>query len=140
MRKTRACAMKRPVPARAPHARARSVQYTDENKAEHHRIHTRVMRSRRKALRVWLAWRDGTSATHVTDHGRRAELRRAETEEVELLAGVGFVSVGERSRDRASIHPCLPEAARVGGRSRALDDEKHMISCMFKVKIKHSIK
>ena len=42
---------------------------------------------------------------HVTDHGKRAELRRAETEEVELLAGVGFVSARERSRDRASIHP-----------------------------------
>ena len=31
--------------------------------------------------------------THVTDHGKRAELQRAETEEVELLAGVGL-SVG----------------------------------------------
>ena len=43
--------------------------------------------------------------THVTDHGKRAELQRAETEEVELLAGVGFVSAGWRSRDWASIHP-----------------------------------
>ena len=77
---------------------------------------------------------------HVTDHGKRAELRRAETEEVELQAGVGPVSVGERSRDRASTHPCLPGAARVYGRSRALDNEKLMFSLMFKIKIKYSIK
>ena len=31
---------------------------------------------------------------HETDHDKRAELPRAETEEVELLAAVGFVSVG----------------------------------------------
>ena len=70
---------------------------------------------------------------HVTDHGKRAELRRAETEEVELLAGVGFVSVGGRSRDRASMHPCLPDAARVGGRSRASDNGKLTFSFMFKI-------
>ena len=49
--------------ASAPHARARSVQHTDENKAEQHRMHTRAMRSRRKGLRVWLAWCDGTTHT-----------------------------------------------------------------------------
>ena len=74
---------------------------------------------------------------HVTDHGKRAELWRAETEEVELLAGAGSVSVGG---DRASIHPCLPDAARVGGRSRAVDNEKLTFSLMFKIKIKYSIK
>ena len=77
---------------------------------------------------------------HVTDHDKRAELRRAETEEVELLAGVGFVSVVERSRDRASKQPSLPDAARVGGRSRSLDNEKLIFSLMFNVKIKYSIK
>ena len=77
---------------------------------------------------------------HATDHGRRAELWRAESEEVELLAGAGFVSIGERSRDRARIHPCLPDAARVGGRSRAVDNEKLTFSLMFKIKIKYSIK
>ena len=33
---------------------------------------------------------------HVTDRGKRAELRRAETEEVQLLAGVRFVPVWKR--------------------------------------------
>ena len=70
--------------------------------------------------------------THVTDHGKRAELQRAETEEVELLAG-GFVSARERPRDWASIHPCLPDAARVGGRSCSLDNENLTFSCMFKI-------
>ena len=78
--------------------------------------------------------------THVTDHGKRAELQRAETEEVELLAGVGLSQSGVRSRDRASMHPCKPDAARVGGRSRALDNEKLMFSFMFKIKIEYSIK
>ena len=41
---------------------------------------------------------------HVTDHGKRAELRRAEAEEVELMAGVGFVSVGgDRETGQAYI-------------------------------------
>ena len=64
---------------------------------------------------------------HVTDHDKRAELRRAETEVVELLAGVGFVSVVERSRDRASKQPSLPDAARVGAVPVcSLDNEKLM--------------
>ena len=55
---------------------------------------------------------------HVTDHGRRAELQRAETEEVELHTSV-----------------------LTGGRSRALDNEKLTFSCMFKIqKNKYSIK
>ena len=41
------------------------TQCTDENKAEQHRIHTHAMRSRCKALCVWLAQCDGTSATYT---------------------------------------------------------------------------
>ena len=64
---------------------------------------------------------------HVTDRGKRAELRRAETEEVELLTGVGFVPVWRQvERDREDIHLCLPDAVRVGGRTRALDKESHV--------------
>ena len=69
---------------------------------------------------------------HGTDHGKRAELQRAETEEVELLV----VLIGSRLRDWASIHPCLPDAARAGGRSRALDNEKLMFSFLFSKKSK----
>ena len=135
--------MKRPVPARAPHARARSVQHTDENKASRATsdTHARDAFATEGLARVARVMRRNERDIHVTDHGKRAELRRAETEEeVELLAVVGFVSVGRRSRDRASIHPCLPDAARVGGRSRALDNEKLMFSFSFKIKIKNSRK
>ena len=55
---------------------------------------------------------------HLTDHGKRAELRRAETEEVELMVGVGFVTQSGRG---------VPDAARVGGRSRASDNEQLML-------------
>ena len=140
MRKTHACTMQRPVPARAPHARARSVQHTDENKTEQHRIHTRAMRSRLKALRVWLAWCDGTGATHETDHGKRAELQRARDGRKLNSWLVWGLSQSEGDRDRASIHPCLPDAARVGGRSRALDNEKLTFSSMFKKQKTDSVK
>ena len=60
---------------------------------------------------------------HVTDHGRRAELQRAETEEIELLAGVGFVSVGreiERPSKFSSVltrrRSCRRPFLRIGQR------------------------
>ena len=43
---------------------------------------------------------------HVTDHGKRAELPRAETEEVELVADVGCVAVGweiQRAGEHTSV-------------------------------------
>ena len=43
---------------------------------------------------------------HVTDSGKRAELRRAGTEEVEIPAGVGFVSVW-RQIERPGKHTFL---------------------------------
>ena len=132
--KKRAFAMKRPVPARAPHARARSVQYTDENTAKQYRVHTRAMRSRRKAVRVWLEWCDGTSATYTqrtTANARSSGEQRRKKLNSRLVWGLS--QSGERSRDPASIHPCLPVAARVCGRFRALDNGKLMFSFMFKI-------
>ena len=45
----------------------------------------------------------------ITDHGKRAELSRAKTEEVELVADMTCISVRKQISDRASGHPCLPD-------------------------------
>ena len=66
----------------------------------------------------------------VKDLCKRAELPRAETEEVELVAYVGCVSAGWG----------LPDASRADGRSRALDNEKTHVFFFFKIQIEYSIK
>ena len=67
---------------------------------------------------------------HATDRGKRAELWRAETEEVELLAGVGFGSVWrhiERPGDHTSV---LTRRRPCRRRSRASDKESHVPFCV----------
>ena len=75
---------------------------------------------------------------HVTDHGKRAELRRAETEEVELLAGVGFVSVW-REIERPGKHTSVLTRRRSGRRPFPCVGQRktHVHLFMFKVKIKY---
>ena len=102
--------------------------------------HACAMRSRRKALRVARVVRRNERDIHVTDHGERAELRRAETEEVQLLEGVRCVSVGWDIQRPGKHTSVLTRRRSCRRRSRALDNEKYMFSFLVKIKIKYSKK
>ena len=121
--KTRACVMKRPAPARSsPGTHARDVSPM-QGVARVARV---VRRNERDIL--------------VTDRGKRAwssgEQRR---KKLNSWLVWGLSQSGGRSRDRVSIHPSIPDAVRVGGRSRALDKEKVMFPLMFRIKMKFPI-